>query len=206
MNLIGPRCERGLSQKSLLQKSTAMWKSSLRLANLCSREKGAGQTTEPSKVPTAGKRSFVVAPMGSGSVGYSTGCRDNLQLNFSRRHFVLSLASLVFSVVGSVCRCSQAYTLTSVLSSLAFGRSSINLAIGDAMNRACLVLHIRTCTYVAASLPSFRNNRNHVTARTNATEPSSFSLSMSMSLLADPIYHIVDYTLWNRGSTIAATF
>ena len=169
MNLIGPRCERGLSQKSLLQKSTAMWKSSLRLANLCSREKGAGQTTEPSKVPTAGKRSFVVAPMGSGSVGYSTGCRDNLQLNFSRRHCVLSLASLVFSVVGSVCRRSQAYTLTSVLSSLAFGRPHINLAIGDAMPKiACLVLHIRTCTYVAwHSLPSFRNNRNHVTARTN---------------------------------------
>ena len=103
------------------------------------------------------------------ATSYSTGCRDNLQLNFSRRHCVLSLASLVFSVVGSVCRRSQAYTLTSVLSSLAFGRPHINLAIGDAMPKiACLALHIRTCTYVAwHSLPSFRNNRNHVTARTN---------------------------------------
>jgi len=86
--------------------------------------KAQGQATEPSKVPTAGKSSFVVAPMGS--------CYVVLYMYWLSRQFqednstsaddtsVLSLASLVFSVVGpfAVAR----YTLTSgVLSSPFFG-------------------------------------------------------------------------------------
>ena len=90
--------------------------------------KAQGQATEPSKVPTAGKSSFVVAPMGS--------CYVVLYMYWLSRQFqednstsaddtsVLSLASLVFSVVGpfAVAR----YTLTSgVLSSPFFGEEKL---------------------------------------------------------------------------------
>ena len=212
MNLIAPRCERGLSQKSP-QKSTALCKSSLRLANVCSREKGAGQTIEPSEVPTAGKRSFVVAPMGSGSVVLYWLSRQFQEDNSTSADdtSVLSLASPVFSVDGPVCRRSQAYTLTSVLS-LAFGRSpQINLAIGDAEKIACLVLqhvqYVRSLLLTRLtrldsrhrhSLPSFRNNRNDVGSRTNATSALS---AFHHSRHCLPIRSIVDYTLWNQGCT-----
>jgi len=100
--------------------------------------KAQGQATEPSKVPTAGKSSFVVAPMGS--------CYVVLYMYWLSRQFqednstsaddtsVLSLASLVFSVVGpfAVAR----YTLTSgVLSSPFLAKK--NWAMGFSCHVCC---------------------------------------------------------------------
>lgn len=117
--------------------------------------KAQGQATEPSKVPTAGKSSFVVAPMGS--------CYVVLYMYWLSRQFqeynstsaddtsVLSLASLVFSVVGPFAVARYVYTLTSACCRPFFWRRSDGffMFVADSTrsnNRICI------------SLPSFRNH------------------------------------------------
>ena len=160
MNLIAPRCERGLSQKTL-QKSTALCKSSLRLANVCSREKGAGQTKEPSKVPTAGKRSFVVAPMGSGYVVLYWLSRqfqeDNSTSADDTLYFLSPLSSLVLLAPFAV---AHKHTLSlPCCHLLAFGQPHIAIwrlamrwAAEKRLRRIAPCATLRTCTYVACLL------------------------------------------------------
>lgn len=149
--------------------------------------KAQGQATEPSKVPTAGTSSFVVAPMGS--------CYVVLYMYWLSRQFqednstsaddasVLSLASLVFSVVMLARLPSLATLSLPACCRLLFWRSPSPIfhVCADSTrsnNRICI------------SLPSFRNpraNRLRQPAQ-NATESHHSRCRCHCLPTADHIY------------------
>ena len=162
--------------------------------------KAQGQATEPSKVPTAGKSSFVVAPMGSCYVvlymyWLCTGCRDNFknttQLQPTTLLYFLSPLSSCFSVVGPFAVARYVYTLTSACCRPFFWRRSDGffMFVADSTrsnNRICI------------SLPSFRN---HPCADVAFFCAAILDLAVDVIACRLPTRSTIDYTLWNQGCT-----